>query len=278
MPLYRFWFGPALVKGGTVENLWPFPSEPAELARRLDQICRGERTQEESEALSATGEVGVLLPPPEVAATTVEAALAKGFTPALRREAVIHLAGIALSRIGPDIHIIQAVEAADELAKVVNLMDERLAEWEGYAGDAGAGPDHLRASRDRAVESRKALEEYLRTQMASVAPSLAGVVGPVLGARLISAAGGLHRLARMPAGTIQVLGAERALFRHLRDGKKGPKHGLLFQHPLVHRAAPKERGRAARSMSGKAAIAARMDFYSPGGGDRSGTLSAHAKK
>ncbi len=92
-----------------------------------------------------------------------------------------------------------------------------------------------------------------------VAPNLSSVVGPVLAARLIESAGSLTRLSRMPASTVQLLGAERALFRHLKEGKRPPKHGVLFQHPAVHGAPHWARGRIARALAGKAAIAARAD-------------------
>ena len=82
--------------------------------------------------------------------------------------------------------------------------------------------------------------------MESVAPNVAFVVGPVLGARLIAISGGLTRLATWPAGTVQLLGAETALFRHLKEGTAPPKHGILFQHPDVHKAPPWQRGPTAR--------------------------------
>ncbi|MEM4273748.1 MAG: hypothetical protein QW420_05270, partial [Candidatus Caldarchaeum sp.] len=78
--------------------------------------------------------------------------------------------------------------------------------------------------------------EYIKDLMASEAPNLSAVAGPVLGSRLISLAGGLENLARLPASTIQVLGAEKALFRFLKTGRGAPKHGVIFQHPLIHMA------------------------------------------
>jgi nucleolar protein 56 len=110
-------------------------------------------------------------------------------------------------------------------------------------------------------QHRSSLEAYLEERMREVAPSIAHLIGPVLGARLISLAGGLEELARMPASTIQLLGAEKALFRHLRKGTKPPKHGVLFQHPWVHGAPYWQRGAIARALAGKLAIAARADAY-----------------
>ena len=110
-------------------------------------------------------------------------------------------------------------------------------------------------------DEKKQLESYIAGRMEDVAPNISAIVGPSLGARLISLAGGLRRLAVLPSGTIQVLGAEKALFAHLRQGKRPPKHGILFQHPTVHRAPYWQRGNVARAMSGKLAIAARVDYY-----------------
>jgi len=113
-------------------------------------------------------------------------------------------------------------------------------------------------------ELRKKLEEHVETQMNLVAPNLAAILGTAVGARIIAKAGSLKKLASMPSSTIQVLGAEKALFRSLKTGSRPPKHGLLFQHAMVHAAPRWQRGKIARAIAGKAAIAARVDVY--GGG------------
>jgi len=82
-----------------------------------------------------------------------------------------------------------------------------------------------------------------------------------VGARLIAKAGSLKRLASLSSSTIQILGAEKALFRTLKTGANPPKHGLLFQHPVIHSAPKWQRGKLARAISAKAAIAARVDLY-----------------
>jgi nucleolar protein 56 len=94
-----------------------------------------------------------------------------------------------------------------------------------------------------------------------VAPTLSRVVGDLVAARLVAHAGSLERLAFLPASTIQTLGAEEALFLHLKEGKKPPKHGALFMHALVNQAPPKQRGRIARQLATKASIAARIDHF-----------------
>ena len=109
---------------------------------------------------------------------------------------------------------------------------------------------------------RERLTAYVSTLAQEVAPNVAHLAGPVLGAKLIDKAGGLRRMAMMPASTIQVLGAEKAMFRALKSNARPPKHGLLFQHPLVHGAPKDKRGSRARALAAKLAIAARADAFS----------------
>jgi len=108
---------------------------------------------------------------------------------------------------------------------------------------------------------RQALEDYIDKVMDEVAPNTKALVGSLLGARLIAIAGGLTNLARRPASTIQVLGAEKALFRSLKTGTRPPKHGIIFQHTLLHEAKKWQRGKIARALAGKLAIAARTDAF-----------------
>ena len=108
---------------------------------------------------------------------------------------------------------------------------------------------------------RHTLEEYIDVTTGEVAPNIKDLVGASLGARLISIAGSLQNLAKMPASTIQVLGAEKALFRALRTGAKPPKHGIIFQHPAIHQAQRWQRGKIARALAGKLAISARIDAF-----------------
>lgn len=109
---------------------------------------------------------------------------------------------------------------------------------------------------------RRRLTEYIEDVMKEVAPNVTALVGPLLGARLISLAGSLEKLARLPASTVQVLGAEKALFRALRTGGKPPKHGIIFQYPDIHRSPRWQRGKIARALAAKLAIAAKVDAFS----------------
>jgi len=111
-------------------------------------------------------------------------------------------------------------------------------------------------------DMRQSLESYMDSTMEEVAPNIKAMVGSLLGARLIALTGGLSNLAKMPSSTIQVLGAEKALFRSLKTGTRPPKHGIIFQHTLIHEAKRWQRGKMARALAGKLAIAARTDAFS----------------
>lgn len=191
-----------------------------------------------------------------------------------------------------DRQLVHAVRTMDDCTRTANELAERLAEWAGTVDpDAGTGIDYARelATRDPASEhppqplvslaeravgladEAEALREYVERQMPTVAPNLAALAGPVLGARLISLAGGLENLAKKPSGTVQVLGAEDALFAHLRGHAPSPKHGIIYTHDAVRQTHPDERGSAARALAGKLSIAARVDHYS---GERKPDLEA----
>ena len=109
--------------------------------------------------------------------------------------------------------------------------------------------------------SREGLEHYLDDLMGEVAPNIRELVGSTLGARLIATTGSLESLSKKSSGTIQVMGAEKALFRSLKTGSRPPKHGLIFQHRDIHQSPRWQRGKIARALAGKLAIAARIDAY-----------------
>jgi len=113
-------------------------------------------------------------------------------------------------------------------------------------------------------ELRKNIEAHVDEEMNEQAPNISAILGTAVGARVLAHAGSLRRLATMPASTIQILGAEKALFRSLKTGANPPKHGILFQHATVHAAPRWQRGKIARAVAAKAAIAARVDVF--GGG------------
>src|SRR3989344_3202738 len=108
---------------------------------------------------------------------------------------------------------------------------------------------------------RNQLTLYLEQAMKEIAPNFTVLCGETLGAKFLSHAGSLEKLASLPASTLQVVGAEKALFRHLREGARPPKFGYLFQHQLVKTLKPWKQGKMARSLAAKLAIAVREDFY-----------------
>lgn len=224
-----------------------------------------------------------------------------------------------------DLHIIQSINALDELDKIINTVGARLREWYGlhfpeldnliqsliaYAEIVsraglrqnitaeilqGAGmqdkkvevildaarrskggdmtPENLAIVKrlaDQVISQsdlRRVLADHVEVAMETVAPNVKELLTVTVGARIIAKAGSLARLATLPASTIQVLGAEKALFRALKTGARPPKHGLLFQHPLVHSAPKWQRGKIARAVASKVAIAARIDYYRHAGKD-----------
>ncbi|CAN6176532.1 unnamed protein product [Urochloa humidicola] len=111
-------------------------------------------------------------------------------------------------------------------------------------------------------EYRKNLYEYLVTKMNDIASNLTSLIGEIVGARLISHAGSLSNLAKCPASTLQILGAEKALFRALKTRGNTPKYGLIFHSSFIGRASTKNKGRMARYLANKCSIASRIDCYS----------------
>ncbi|KAL5815004.1 hypothetical protein ACOSQ3_025803 [Xanthoceras sorbifolium] len=110
-------------------------------------------------------------------------------------------------------------------------------------------------------EYRTKLYEYLVTKMNDIAPNLASLIGEVVGARLISHAGSLTNLAKCPSSTLQILGAEKALFRALKTRGNTPKYGLIFHSSFIGRASARNKGRMARYLANKCSIASRIDCF-----------------
>ena len=108
---------------------------------------------------------------------------------------------------------------------------------------------------------RKQLYTYLEEKMATVAPNLSALIGETVAARLIQKAGSLTSLAKCPASTVQILGAEKALFRALKTKGNTPKYGLIYHSSFIGRASAKNKGRISRYLSNKCAIASRIDSF-----------------
>ena len=104
-------------------------------------------------------------------------------------------------------------------------------------------------------------EKYLKKVMKQYCPNLLELAGVTIGAKLLELGKGLKRLALLPASTIQLLGAEKALFRHIKTGARSPKHGVIQAHPLVQTAKRSQRGKAARMLADKLSLCARLDYF-----------------
>jgi len=113
-------------------------------------------------------------------------------------------------------------------------------------------------------EYRVQLYEYLQNRMRAIAPNLTTMVGELVGARLIAHAGSLMNLAKHPASTVQILGAEKALFRALKAKHDTPKYGLIYHASLIGQAAPKHKGKISRVLAAKCALSIRVDALTQG--------------
>lgn len=292
------WFGTFLLDGSHVVRSVRAPLDPVALREGVRRRRAGGLTLEEISLIGERGTAdwtsrdrrlgayGIRIDPR--AAGDVDAQ-ALGVDPGLERDLLLAEGESALEAAwDPSIHVQEAVRAATDLSRVHNLVGERIGSWvsrdrpEVDPGDharaarvaledEGAGPlapadvALVRARRRLAElyreveETRAALASAVEGTSPTRTPNLSALLGPELAARLVAQAGGLDRLARLPSSTVQVLGAERAFFEHLRGRAPPPRHGLLFTHPALQSAPRHERGKLARALAGKVAIAARLD-------------------
>ncbi|KAK6021474.1 snoRNA binding domain protein [Ostertagia ostertagi] len=184
--------------------------------------------------------------------------------------------------------VIQSIALLDQLDKDINLFGMRIRECivfqEILEGDEEKAAEVVEAARTSMgmdiadldlvnierfasrvaslTEYRQRLHEYIKDRMNSCAPSLSALIGEQVGARLISHAGSLTNLAKYPASTVQILGAEKALFRALKTRSATPKYGLLFHSSFIGRASAKNKGRISRFLANKCTIASRIDCFS----------------
>lgn len=196
--------------------------------------------------------------------------------------------------VSKDLLIVQAVNSIEELTTVINMLVNRLREWYGYYN-----PEFVKSEKDsetfvadiskvsrqknsmgadintpdlkvildlaKQINSlykfKEELTKYLEKAMKQVCPNIDAVAGSFIGAKLLSFAGSLKNLSEMTSSTVQLLGAEKALFRHLHGQGKSPKHGILINHDLVLHAKTKDKGKVARVIADKIAIAAKVDYF-----------------
>lgn len=183
---------------------------------------------------------------------------------------------------GKDAELLQMVRTLDEMDTVINLLSERAADWymvrhPAFSRKYRRTPAHtlVRTMREKSrgalgrvaaeieqlAETRTALAKEVSARANGVMPNTSALIGGLVAARLMAQAGGILPLSRMPASAIQVLGARTALFAHLKTESPSPKHGIIFQHRRIHNAPREVRGKVARVLAGKLAIAARLDYF-----------------
>merc|ERR1712060_508403 len=187
-----------------------------------------------------------------------------------------------LVKIVPDplmyCRVVRLIKSRDQMGSITEaelgdlVLDESLGRQIFEAAKLSAGTemnplDQTTISRfaDRVVglcEYRKSLWKYLSDKMDAIAPNLTALIGELVGARLISHAGSLRNLAKYPASTVQILGAEKALFRALKKGGNTPKYGLIFHSTFIGRAGSKNKGRISRYLANKCSLASRIDCFS----------------
>jgi nucleolar protein 58 len=147
-----------------------------------------------------------------------------------------------------------AVKAAADISMGTEISDEDLETIGALASEVADLTEH-----------RQNLGNYLSTRMQALAPNLTALVGELVGARLIAHAGSLMNLAKSPGSTIQILGAEKALFRALKTKHDTPKYGLIYHASLIGQATGKNKGKIARMLAAKSALGLRVDALSTWG-------------
>ena len=197
--------------------------------------------------------------------------------------------------------LVHAVSTIDELESTANTLSIRLKEWYGlyYPGlletvksneklasllattpkredlseDAGLsmGGDYSETDilqyQNYAIminsiyRQMKELEAYVDRKATEIMPNVTRIISPTLASRLLADAGSLEKIAKLPSSTVQVMGAEKALFRHIMGQGPSPKHGLIFQAPVINQSKKNERGKRSRMLASTLSIAFRMDYF-----------------
>lgn len=271
MYLITNWFGTFLCDKSGVKRKILFPKDAEEIAKRLLKIDKNEILAEEKKITKGVKvivnekrlqKIGDFDPRDSFFKKIVVKPEDYGFSQDLFHAASLLLAEKKVdAKLGEaDLQVIQMVNALDELIQTSNLVSERLDYWSLIPTPKEKVEPIEKVS--SVVKSEiKVLEKQIDVDMRVIAPNVTTMVGPLIGARLISLAGGLGKLASMPASTIQILGAEKALFRFKKEGGKPPKHGVIFQHDLINRSPRSVRGKIARLLAAKIAIAAKADVF-----------------
>jgi len=159
-----------------------------------------------------------------------------------------------------DLQIIQMINTLDDFIQISNLLSERFESW-SVIPTSNEKILPLKNTLSTVNEEIKSLEKQIENEMEKIVPNITNLAGSLIGARLISFSGGIKKLAMLPSSTIQVLGAEKALFRYKKEGGKPPKHGVIFQHSYINKSSKDKRGKIARIFAAKISIAAKADAF-----------------
>jgi nucleolar protein 56 len=159
-----------------------------------------------------------------------------------------------------DYQIIQMVKSLDSLINISNLLSERLDNWLIiYSPKYKIAPFKKIIGKINREINR--LENQIKIDINKISPNCSKIIGSIITARLIALAGNMENLAKMPASTIQLLGAENAFFRFRKEGGKNPKHGIIFQHKIINQSPKILRGKISRLIASKISIAIKADYY-----------------
>ena len=271
MYLITKWFGTFLCDKKGIQSKILFPKDAKEISKRLQKIEKNELLPEEKKIAKNVKvivnekrlqNIGGYKPSDSFFKKITIKPKDFGFS-----EDILHKASLILSKekveeklASEDLQVIQMVNALDDLIQTSNLLSERLENW-SLISTSNNKIKPLKNAFSTVNQEIKSLEKQIDDDMNDIAPNVSTMVGPLIGARLISLAGGLERLASLPASTIQILGAEKALFRFKKEGGKHPKHGVIFQHSYINRAPRAVRGKIARLFATKISIAAKADAF-----------------
>jgi nucleolar protein 56 len=264
------WFGTFLCDENGIQKKILFPEREKEILSRLQTIGNNKILEEEKEIVKNTTVVvneqrlrplGTFSDDPFFTTTSIDSQ-EYGFPQDLFHNVSILLAQQRVDELlqSEDLQIIQMVNALDDLIQTANLLSERLSAW-ALIPTPKKKVKPFEKTLEAVNEEIKRLEKQIDSDMVTIAPNTSTIIGPLIGARLISLAGGMQRMAMLPASTIQILGAEKALFRFKKEGGRPPKHGIIFQHPLVNRAVKAERGKISRLLATKISTAIKADVF-----------------
>jgi len=163
-----------------------------------------------------------------------------------------------------DRYVVALVKALDELDEAINMLSEKLEDLTAVKESEVTESFSKRISELK--ELRKEIEREIEVMMEKIAPNLTELVGAKIAAKLLERAGSMERLVILPASKIQVIGAEKSLYKafaRMKKGKKAkiPKHGIIFLHPFIRTLPKAKRGKMARFLAAKIAIAAKIDYF-----------------